>query len=133
MQIRMIDQQPFVVTTQGKREVIQTPAEARQTEQREIDEGRAHIGQLDKAGAVIRQRLESELIDGIDTNATRAELAAIGDEIHGIQREVDAAGQRLKDIDRLIDQRAAAAIQQADTARLAAMTAPFDLALKELV
>lgn len=132
MEIRYIDSQPFVVTANGKREVIQSPAEARQTERREIDEGRAHINQLDKAGAAIRKRLEAELIDGIDTSATRAELAAIGDEIHGIQRDGDAAGQRLKNIDRLIDQHAAAVIQQADAARLAAMTAPYDQILKEL-
>jgi hypothetical protein len=132
MEIRMIDNQPFVVSTHGKKESILSPAEARQTEQREIEEGRAHIEQLDKAAATVRQRLESELIEGIDTSATRADLAAIEDEIHGIQREVDAAGQRFKNIDVMLDSHAAAAIQKAADARLAALIAPFNSALKEL-
>lgn len=130
MEIRYIDSQAFVVTTQGKREVIQTPAEVRQTEWREIDEGKAHIEQLDKAAAIVRQRLEVELIDGIDTSATRADLAAIEDEIHSIQRDMDAASKRLKNIDVMIDQHAAAKLKEAADCRLAALIAPFDSVLK---
>lgn len=130
MQVRMIDNTPFVVASYGKKETIQTPAEARQTEQREIDVSKANIQQLDEAAVVIRQRLEVELLDGADTQATRQELAALDDEVHAIQRDVDAANKRLKSIDALLDQHAAAQIKEAADCRLAALIRPFDSVLK---
>jgi hypothetical protein len=87
---------------------------------------------LDQAASIIKHRLEVELIDGVDTGATRAELSAIGEEIHGFQRDIDEAAKRINEVDRLIDQHAADAIQQADAALLNAMTAHFDRIYKEL-
>jgi hypothetical protein len=132
MEIRYIDSQAFVVTTQGKRETVQTPKEFKQTERKEIEECRARIADLDQAASIIKHRLEVELIDGVDTGATRAELSAIGEEIHGFQRDIDEAAKRINEVDRLIDQHAADAIQQADAALLNAMTAHFDRIYKEL-
>lgn len=132
MEIRLIDGTPFIVTSHGKRESLFSPAEARIAEQKEIDEGKAHICQLDRAVAIIRQRIEAELLDAIDTSASRQELAALDEEVHSIQRDVDTASKRLKNIDVMIDQHAAAAIQIAADARLAALIQPFDTIIKEL-
>jgi hypothetical protein len=132
MEIRYIDHQAFVVTGNAKREVVKTPSEFKQSERKEIEECRARIADLDQAASIIKDRLEAELIDGVDTGATRAELSAIGEEIHGFQRDIDHAAKRINEVDRLIDQQAATAIQQADAALLNAMTAPFDRIFKEL-
>lgn len=131
MELRIIDGQPFIVSHAGKRELIQTPAEAKAAEHMEIEETRARIGQLDTTISTVRLRLESELIDGVDTSATRAELAALGEEIHAFQRDIDAAGKRIKQVDALIDQHATASIEQADKAKLESLVAPFDKILKE--
>ena len=132
MELRIIDGQHFIVQHNGKLESIQTLAEAKQAEQIEIEESRASIGQLDTAVSVARQRLESELIDGVDTAATRAELAALGEEIHAFQSDIDEAVRRIKQVDALIEQHTAAGIQQADAAHLAALTAHFDKSLEKL-
>lgn len=133
MEIRYIDSKPFVVTSQGKREAIRAPAEFKQAEQREIEESRARIAQLDTAIGAARQRLDAELIDGVDTSATRAEIAALDEEIHGFQRDIDEATRRIKQVDVLIDQHAAAGIQQADQTKLETLTAPFDRILEKNV
>lgn len=130
MEHRIIDGQHFIVQQGGK--LVQTPAEAKAAEHKEIEETRARIGQLDTAISTVRQRLEAELIDGIDTSATRAELAALGEEIHSFQRDIDDANRRIKQVDVLIDQHTAASIEKADAARLAALTAPYDQAIKEI-
>ena len=55
---------------------------------------------------------------------TRAELSALGEEVHGFQRDIDDAANRIKQVDRLVDQHTAASIQQADAALLT-LTAHF--------
>lgn len=132
MELRIIDGQHFIVQQAGRKETIQTPAEAKQSEQREIEESRARIIQLASAIAEARRRLEFELIAGCDTSATHTELAALDDEVHGFQRDIDDAGKRIKQVDRLIDLHTADAIQQANAARLVALTSTYDKILKEI-
>lgn len=132
MELRIIDGQHFISSQTGKKESIQTPAEAKHAEQREIEESKARIVQLDIAISSARRRLELELIDGVNTSATRAELSALGEEVHGFQRDIYDAANRIKQVDRLINNHVAASIQRADAAHIAALTAPFDNALKEL-
>jgi len=132
MELRIIDGQYFIASRSGKKESVLTPAEAKQVEQIAIEESKAWIAQLDIAIGSARRRLELELIDGVNACATRDELSALGGEVHGFQRDIDDAANRIKQVDRLIDQHTASSIQQADAAHLAAITAPFDTILKEL-
>lgn len=131
MELRRIYGENFIVQRDGKKENIQTPSEAKQAEQKEIEESNARIGTLDNALGIIRQRMEVELIDGIDTRASRCEIAVIEEEIDDFLSDIRDAERRIKQVDTLIDQHAAEAIRQADAEHLAALTAPHDQIIKE--
>ena len=130
-ELTKIDGQSFIIQRVGKKEFTRTPRETIDGQIAAIADCYASIDGVHKAAQVTQQRIEEALIAGEPTAALRAELEAANSRINGLTEDIAAAHENISMIYLMLDADEARALMAAQEARLAALTAPYDLALKE--
>ena len=124
MELRIISDEKFIVATAGKKETLLTPGQAVAAEHRIIDENELAISACRKDAANVQRRIEAALLSGDPTRPLRDELVAINEQEDTLKEIVGEALDNIRAIWNLCDEHDAAAMAQADKARLAALTTP---------
>ena len=131
MELRTVAGEPRIVTRQGKREVIQAPAEAIQQARRRIEDAKTMLLSLAHSQAEQQDRLEAAVLGGGNTAGARRELATIAELISDQDREISDAQRDIAQIERLIDEHRAEEIFDSMAQAITAATAPFDIFLEK--
>ncbi len=131
MELRIIDKKPFIATKQGKRDVFQPPAKVITDAQQRITQAGKIIEALRQSDQAVQRRLDTATLAGESTEPIRAELQAIADEIRDAEHDVTEAHSVIDQVHELVDEHAAQAIQQTDTARIDAVLETFTTFIKE--
>lgn len=103
MELRIIDNQSFIVDRAGKRETIRTLAEVTAAAERTILENDAAIATLRRDAAEIQRAVESAIVAGSSAVTLRAELAATDAEIAGHGEAIFAAQASIQQAITLMD------------------------------
>jgi len=130
MELRTIKGAPHIVTKDGKREVIQAPADAIQQARKRIADAKVMLGSLAASRQSETDRLEDALLSGIPTANARKELATIGELIDDQDREITEATNDIRQIEKLIDEHRAEEIFSQMAASITAAVQPFDTFLE---
>ena len=130
-ELRMIEDELFVVRHVGRKEKVLTPAEAIAEQQDLAAEAEAELAANAAVEANLAAQLDAAILAGESTADLRTELDALRETISGLRQNIANAQAAARQVVALIDGREADAIRQADQNRLSAVTAPFDNALKE--
>lgn len=122
----------FLADDPGKHERLLTPSEFRASRSEAIEAHDAKLTDLRRDEQKLLSRLEAALVR-LDEPAgvVRAELAACREAIVACEQGIHQAVADVAALNRLLDSRAAQQLEEADRARLAALTAPFDQVLQE--
>lgn len=127
MEIRLIDEQPFIAI--GKS--VKTPAEVTSEARARIDEAQAELCQIAEAESAIQARLREALLAGEPTDQLRSELSDLYAEAREQRRNIASAESAIRSVSSLLVRWQAEQIELADAQNLAALIQPFDLVLKE--
>jgi len=130
MELRSIKGAPHIVTKDGRREVIQTPADAIQQARKRIADAKVMLGSLAASRQSEQDRLEDALLSGISTAPARKELATIGELIDDQDKEITEALRDIAAIERLIDEHREAEIFDSMAQAITAATQPLDTFLE---
>ncbi len=131
IELRKIDGQDFIAATVGKKQFIRTPAETVEIEERNIADAICAIADAQASATLTQQAIEAALLAGESAEALRTQLADEQQIITGFTRDIAESKASIRQVFKLIDDHAANEIRQAAAARLAALLAPHDQALKE--
>jgi hypothetical protein len=131
MELRIIKGAPHIVSKDGRREVIQTPAESIQLARKRIADAKVMLGSLAHSHASETDRLEDALLSGISTAPARKELATIAELIDDQDKEISDTQRDIAQIERLIDEHRAEEIFDSMATAITAATADFDNFLKD--
>lgn len=132
IELRLIDNQPFIVARIGKHESVMTHDEAEADANRRIAEAAQNIDTLRFAEQSAQHRLELAAVDGEDLAQHRAELDAIRDEIRDQESDHQEAIDNLANANQLYDTYIAAAIRQADHESIESLLRPFTDSIRRL-
>lgn len=131
MEIRTIDNQPFIVLQKGKRELVLPPTEVVAAARKRIADGQAMLQSLASTRAVQQDRLEGALLDGRSTAPARKELATVIELEADQAREIDSATNEIAQVTALIDQHRADELALEDQRKVAALCKPLTDFLKD--
>ena len=126
MELRIIKGAPHIVTKDGKREVIQAPADAIQQARKRVSDGKAMLQSLAVSRQSEQDRLEDALLSGISTAPARRELATITELESDQDREITEATRDIGQIEKLLDEHRAGEIFEAMAQAITAATEPFN-------
>lgn len=136
MELKLIQGQPHIAFKQGKREVIQAPAEVMARARKRIEDSRSMLTSLENTRHEQQTRLEEALLAGGSTAGgstagARKELATIAELEADQAREIDDAETDIRQVEFLIDSHRADQLNQDRADSILALCAPFDNFLKE--
>jgi chromosome segregation ATPase len=131
MDVRLIDNTPFFVQMTGKRETFLTPGEIIDAAKREIADCQHRLSGLSEAEQRLQSKIREALLTADPTDKLRSELAELHTEARAFRGDLADAEKAIRDVRAALDRIEIDAINQADASRLAAMTTPFDIILKE--
>ncbi len=122
----------FLADEPGKHERLLTPDEFRASRSEAIEAHDARLADLRRDEQKLLSRLEAALVR-LDEPAdvVRAELAACREAITLCEQGIHQSVADVAALNRLMDSRAAQQLEEADRARIAALTQPFDRVLQE--
>lgn len=130
MELRIIDGQKFIARRDGKREVIETLAEAALHFRAAADATEHEIDRLRNEAAAVHARIEAALLTGEPTRISRDELAELNDRIDTATTRHGESLDATRQIWLKADSHDAALIESADRQRITELTSPFDELLK---
>ena len=131
MELKLIQGQPHIAFKQGKREVIQAPAEVMARARKRIEDSRSMLTSLENTRHEQQTRLEEALLAGGSTAGARKELATIAELEADQAREIDDAEGDIRQVEFLIDSHRADQLNQDRADSILTLCAPFDNFLKE--
>ena len=131
MELKIIDEQPFIVTRSGKHEAIHTLTDITKSAHQSIHEANQVIIDLRSAEQEMQKRIESAVLNFDDASQHRTDLNDIRANIEGNTRDIEAVQARIVEARNLIDRHVAETIRRADKDRLNALLIPFNDTLKE--
>lgn len=131
LSIRLIDNQPFIVATAGKRETVSTLSEFIAGQRQHISTSQAEIAGHLPLSESLDQQIAAALIAGTDSTAPRILLAENQKVIAGLHSQIADAEQSIEAATSLVDECAADAIRAADALALEKLTSPLDRILQE--
>jgi hypothetical protein len=131
MELKLIQGQPRIAFKQGKREVVQAPAEVMARARKRIEDSRSMLTSLENTRHEQQARLEEALLAGGSTAGARKELATIAELEADQAREIDDAEGDMRQVEFLIDSHRADQLNQDRADSILALCAPFDNFLKE--
>lgn len=131
MELRIIKGMAHIAFKDGKREVIQAPADAIKQARKRISDAQFMLQNLATTRASEQARLEDALENGGNTAGARKELATITELEADQDREITDAGNDILQIESLIDQHRAEEITQASLDAVKNLLAPFTTFLEK--
>lgn len=132
MELKLIDNQPFIAIHEGKRETVRTLADFKTTQEADIYLAESAIEDLTHSAQRAQRALESSVLAGLSTTHTRSELAAIAEEVHGLQRDIQQARAAITQAGKLVDAHRASQLQQTSQTAIDALLKPFNDFLETL-
>lgn len=109
----------FVVRVEGKREIVEPPADAKRALRDLIARQQEHAVDLQHAAEEADAAVRQAVVDDMDASAYRAKVAQVMAEIVASHDAIAAATGDLASIDAHIDRVAADSIRRLDAARIA--------------
>jgi hypothetical protein len=126
METREIDGTLFFVTSNGKREVIQTSAEVAADANTAINQASAAIVTMSREAADLQRQIEAAILADERTADIRAQLAIVQAGIDQERRNIEDAEQRIRHIQHAAVEQHAKEISGQHRAETAAALAAFD-------
>lgn len=128
---RLIAGELFIASRTGKRETLQTPAEAIDAARAEIAEHEAGLRKLAESADILTVELEHAAYFGEPTGELRRGLIQINGQAEQVQSAIDGQRNQIEAINAAVNQHQATRLAREHAGHIAALVAPFDKILME--